>query len=59
MPGAPFGHVFIARGSGEIESAGVLGDRRCGPPHRGRRPTLTAGPDGAEVLIWTTGAAAV
>jgi len=59
VPGAPFGHVFIARGSGELESAGALATGDAVRLTGADEPTLTAGPDGAEVLIWTTGAAAV
>lgn len=52
LPSAPLVHVFVARGSVEIEGVGAL---RCGDTARvtgsdGRR--LTAGPDGTEVLVW-------
>ena len=54
VPDAPFVHVFIARGGAALEDAGPLGTGdavRLG--HAGAR-TLTADPDGAEVLIWET-----
>jgi redox-sensitive bicupin YhaK (pirin superfamily) len=58
LPEAPFGHVFVARGAAELQPAGPLatGDavRLTGV---GGMP-LVAGDDGAEVLIWTTGAMA-
>jgi redox-sensitive bicupin YhaK (pirin superfamily) len=47
-------HLFVARGAATLEGAGALeaGDavRLTGAGHR----QLTAGPDGAEVLIWAT-----
>ncbi len=53
MPEAPLVHLYVARGSVELEQAGALaaGDaaRLCGAGAR----RLTAGaPNGAEVLIW-------
>lgn len=62
LPPAPFAHVFTARGaakldSGDLDAAVALatGDaaRLTGQDGLG----LVAGPDGAEVLVWTTGAA--
>ena len=56
VPDAPYGHVFIAKGSAELEANGALdtGDavRLTGVGNLG----LTAEDEGAEVLIWTTGA---
>jgi redox-sensitive bicupin YhaK (pirin superfamily) len=47
-------HVFVARGSAELEGAGPLGAgdavRLTGAGALG----LSAGPGGAEVLIWAT-----
>lgn len=55
VPDSALGHVFVARGSAELESSGTLltGDaaRLAGAGSVG----LIAGDDGAEVLIWTTG----
>jgi redox-sensitive bicupin YhaK (pirin superfamily) len=52
VPDAPFGHVFVAVGDVELEGAGrlVAGDavRLTGAG----APTITAGPTGAELLIW-------
>jgi redox-sensitive bicupin YhaK (pirin superfamily) len=57
LPTAPFAHLFIARGSVELEAAGQLGTgdavRLTGSD--GRR--LTGGPDGAEALVWEMTAA--
>jgi quercetin 2,3-dioxygenase len=54
VPDAAHAHVFVAVGSADLEGAGplVAGDaaRLTGA---GALP-LTAGPDGAEVLIWAT-----
>jgi redox-sensitive bicupin YhaK (pirin superfamily) len=47
-------HLFVAQGSAELEGAGPL---RTGDAVRltgAGSPLLTAGPDGAEVLIWAT-----
>ncbi len=56
VPGAAFGHVFVARGDVELEAHRrlVAGDavRLVGADG----PALVAGSDGAEVLVWSTGA---
>lgn len=51
-PVAPLAHVFVARGSARLEGAGslVAGDAARINGADGQR--VTAGPDGAEVLIW-------
>jgi len=55
VPGAAFGHIFVARGDAELEASGRLdtGDavRLVGTGQQ----RLVAGDEGAEVLIWTTG----
>ena len=55
VPSGPFAHVFVARGSLDLEPDASLdtGDaaRLTGATER----TITAGPAGAEVLIWITG----
>lgn len=52
LPTAPLVHLNIARGSVELEGAGVLetGDTARVTVGDGQR--LVAGPDGAEVLVW-------
>ena len=55
VPESAFGHVFVARGSAGIENDPLA----AGDAVRlinGGGATLVAGPDGAEVLIWTTAA---
>ena len=54
---APFVHLFVARGGVELESAGALatGDTARVTGSEGQR--VTAGPDGAEVLMWEMTAA--
>jgi redox-sensitive bicupin YhaK (pirin superfamily) len=54
VPDAPHAHVFIARGEAELESAGRLGEGDSARLTGAGDPTLTAGPGGAEVLIWET-----
>jgi redox-sensitive bicupin YhaK (pirin superfamily) len=51
LPEAPYVHLFVPVGAVELEGGGVLaaGDsaRVTGGGHR-----VTAGPDGAEILVW-------
>ena len=56
VPDAEFGHVFVARGSVRLESNGGLATGDAVRLHRADGDELSAGGDGAEVLIWTTGA---
>jgi len=58
VPEAPFGHVFVARGGAELESAGVLATGDAVRLTGVGGLSLAAGADGAEVLVWTTGAIA-
>jgi redox-sensitive bicupin YhaK (pirin superfamily) len=52
LPDAPFVHAFVPVGSVDLEDAGALatGDAARLTGNGGR--TVTAGPDGAEVLVW-------
>ena len=54
VPDGPHVHLFVARGATDLEAAGTLleGDaaRLLGAGSR----RLTAGPEGAEVLVWVT-----
>jgi redox-sensitive bicupin YhaK (pirin superfamily) len=54
---APFVHLFVARGSAELEGAGPLtqGDAVRATRTEGRR--VTGGPEGAEILMWEMTAA--
>ncbi len=57
VPDAPYVHVFVAKGSAELEGAGRLeaGDEVRLTAAGARRLTV-GGTDGAEVLIWETDA---
>jgi redox-sensitive bicupin YhaK (pirin superfamily) len=57
LPTAPFAHLFLARGSVELEGSGLLGtgDAARITASDGRR--ITGGPDGAEALVWEMTAA--
>lgn len=52
LPAAPFVHLFVARGSVDLEAAGVLatGDAARITVSEGQRVTAVGGP--AEVLVW-------
>lgn len=51
-PVAPLAHLFVARGSVEVEGAGHLGTGDSARVTGAEGQRVTAGPDGAEVLIW-------
>jgi redox-sensitive bicupin YhaK (pirin superfamily) len=57
LPAAAFVHLFIARGAVQLEGTGALdtGDAARLTAAGGQR--VTAGPDGAEVLVWEMRAA--
>ena len=52
VPDAPFGHVFVARGTVELEAAGSLVEGDAVRLTGAGSPAITAGPAGAELLIW-------
>jgi redox-sensitive bicupin YhaK (pirin superfamily) len=52
VPDAPFVHVFVARGAVELEGAGSLVEGDAVRVTGAGALRLTAGPDGAEPLIW-------
>jgi hypothetical protein len=54
VPDAPHAHVFVARGVAELEDAGSLAEGDAVRLTGAGAPKLTAGPDGAEVLVWAT-----
>jgi redox-sensitive bicupin YhaK (pirin superfamily) len=56
VPDAAFGHVFVARGSVEFEAKGKLATGDAVRLRRGGGQGLVGGADGAEILVWTTGA---
>jgi redox-sensitive bicupin YhaK (pirin superfamily) len=51
-PVAPLAHLFVARGSVELEGAGVLGTGDTVRITGADGQRVAAGPDGAEVLVW-------
>jgi len=54
VPDAPHVHVYVARGSVMLEGAGDLGEGDGARLTDAGSPSLTAGPDGTEVIIWQT-----
>ncbi|MCU1374427.1 MAG: putative Quercetin 2,3-dioxygenase [Actinomycetia bacterium] len=54
VPDAPNAHVFVALGSDDLEGAGPVGEGVAARLTGVGSPRLTAGPTGAEVLIWAT-----
>ena len=47
-------HLFVAQGSAALEGAGELAEGDAVRLTAAGSPTLTAGPAGAEVLVWVT-----
>lgn len=56
VPEAASGHIFIAKGNGELEADGRLDTGDAVRLTRSDRLSFVADHEGAEVLIWTTGA---
>jgi redox-sensitive bicupin YhaK (pirin superfamily) len=54
VPDARHVHVFVARGSAALEGTGPLDEGDAARLTAEGNPVLTAGPDGAEVLVWAT-----
>jgi redox-sensitive bicupin YhaK (pirin superfamily) len=54
VPEGPHVHLFVAVGEVDLEGAGKLGEGDAARLADAGTPTLTAGPAGAEVLIWVT-----
>lgn len=54
VPDDRFAHVFVPVGSVELEGAGTLGTGDAARLSAAGSPRLTAGPEGAEVLVWAT-----
>jgi redox-sensitive bicupin YhaK (pirin superfamily) len=52
VPDANYAHIFMARGSASLQGAGDLGEGDAARLTADGTPLLSAGPDGAEVLIW-------
>jgi redox-sensitive bicupin YhaK (pirin superfamily) len=54
VPAAGHAHVFMAVGNGELEGGGSLAEGDAARLTDTGERALTAGPDGAEVLVWVT-----
>lgn len=54
VPAAPFVHVFVALGSGALEQAGDLAQGDAVRLTDSSELRFTAGPEGAELLVWAT-----
>lgn len=52
LPTAPLVHVFVPRGSVQIEGTGVLDTGDSARVTLGEGQRVTAGADGAEILVW-------
>jgi redox-sensitive bicupin YhaK (pirin superfamily) len=54
LPDAPFVHLFVARGSAEVDGVGHLDTGDAVRFTDAGAHTLTAGPEGTEVTVWET-----
>jgi hypothetical protein len=54
IPASPHAHVFVPVGSAELDGAGSLSTGDAARLTDEGAHTLTAGPSGAEVLVWLT-----
>jgi redox-sensitive bicupin YhaK (pirin superfamily) len=52
LPAAPYVHLFVALGIVNLEGAGPLGTADAARLVASDGPRVTAGPEGAEVLVW-------
>jgi hypothetical protein len=52
LPAAPYVHLFVALGTANLEGAGDLGTADAVRLTDSDGPRITAGPDGAELLVW-------
>ena len=57
LPVAPRAHLFVPRGAVELEGAGTLSTADAARVTGSDGQRVTAGPDGAEVLVWEMDAA--
>ena len=58
LPDAPFVHLFVARGSVDLETAGEFGQGDAARLQDAGALRVTAGADGAECTVWETRAEA-
>jgi redox-sensitive bicupin YhaK (pirin superfamily) len=54
VPDAPHVHLFVARGSGDLDGAGPLGTGDAVRLTAAGSLDVTAGPEGAELVVWAT-----
>ena len=54
VPDGGHAHLFVATGALDLETAGSLGEGDAARLASAGEPRITAGPDGAEILIWVT-----
>lgn len=52
LPDAPYVHLFVARGSADVEGAGTVGEADAVRFAGAGQARVTAGPDGCEVVTW-------
>lgn len=52
LPTAPYVHLFVALGSAELEGTDVLATGDAARIGAAEAQRVTAGPDGAEILVW-------
>jgi redox-sensitive bicupin YhaK (pirin superfamily) len=52
LPAAPYVHLFVARGTVDLEGAGELSTADAARLTDSDGPQVVAGPDGAELLVW-------
>jgi quercetin 2,3-dioxygenase len=54
VPDSRHAHLFVARGEAALDGAGLLVEGDAARLDAAGSPALTAGPAGAEILIWST-----
>lgn len=54
IPDAAHVHLFVALGSVDLVGTGALGQGDAARLTAGGTPALTAGPEGAEIIVWAT-----
>jgi redox-sensitive bicupin YhaK (pirin superfamily) len=52
LPTAPYVHLFVALGTITLEGAGELATSDAARLVASDGPLATAGPEGAEILVW-------
>lgn len=54
LPDAPHVHLYVARGAVTLDGAGPLAEGDAARLTGAGTPSVTAGPEGAEVIVWET-----